>query len=459
MDLNLPERYADFIKTHSLWHAGDHLLIAVSGGLDSITLADLCHKAGQGFSIAHCNFSLRGTESERDEAFVAALAAKMKVNFYCKKFNTEAFAGENKLSIQVAARTLRYKWFNDILKGTVPPEKKNSEFVIKPTLLITAHNLDDNLETVLMNFCKGTGIRGLKGIEPKNEKICRPLLFASRKEIENYANNEQLEWVEDSSNSEIKYTRNYFRHEVIPAIEKAFPQFREQLRENISKFRDAGMLYKEATGSHIKKMCEQKGQEIHIPILKLQKAIAADTIIYEIIKEYGFESRQTGEVKKLFSAANGSYIASPSHRIIRNRNWVVIAPLNQPGNSFLLIEKPGEKVRIDDLQFSIDEASEKQVNFDSESTVFISGDDLRYPLVVRKWKAGDYFYPLGLRKKKKLARFFIDQKLSAIDKEKVWIVESDQKIVWVAGYRIDDRFKLLPSTKKMLRLTLTKPSL
>jgi tRNA(Ile)-lysidine synthase len=454
--LNVAQRYLDYIKQNALWQPPDHLLLAVSGGIDSVVLAHLTKEAGFPFSIVHCNFHLRGAESERDEKFVRELAEKMEVDFYLENFATQHFARENKLSIQEAARDLRYHWFKEILTGNVNPVMGFRQS--KPGYIVTAHNMDDNVETVLMNFCKGTGMRGLKGMSPKKDKLIRPLLFASREDIVGYAKEKKIDWVEDSSNAEEKYTRNYFRHTVIPAIEKIYPQLKQQVRDNIARLNDASLLYDSAIEVHKKKLLEVKDDEVLISILKLKRLPAFQTVIYEVIKDFGFTNNQVGEVVRLFDADNASYIQSPSHRIIKNRKWLIISLLQAKKSSYFLIEKPGDKVVLDSSQLIVKEVEKQQVSFGSEEQVYLTADKIHFPLVIRKWKQGDYFYPLGMPKKKKLARFFIDSKLSVTEKENIWVVESDKKIIWIAGHRIDDRFKILPSTKKILSFTLSSLS-
>jgi tRNA(Ile)-lysidine synthase len=455
--LNLPERYLDFIKSNKLFNQHVHLLIAVSGGIDSVSLCHLCTDNGFRFSIAHCNFQLRGDESTRDENFVRELARQLNVPFYLERFNTKEYAKENKLSIQEAARELRYNWFDKIVKGDVTAIESGAGD--KPLWIATAHNLDDNIETVLMNFCKGTGIKGLKGMDVKRGKLIRPMLFASRNQISSYVSAKHIEWVEDSSNAEEKYTRNYFRRQVIPVIENVYPNFRQQVAENISRFKEAGEMYDQSKEWHRQNLVQIKGEEMHIPILKLLKSVPLNTVVYEIIKEFGFSHGQVEEVIKLSAAKNGSYTSSSTHRIIRNRKWLIVAPLkpvSEPG--LFVVEKAGDSIHTKDLKLSVKEADQASVKFDSECTVFIDADELQFPLVFRRWKEGDYFYPLGMKKKKKLSRFFIDQKLSAIEKENVWVIESAKKIVWLAGYRVDDRFKIKPSTKKIISFSISSLS-
>ena len=423
-----------------------------------MVLAYLAKEAGQQFSIAHCNFGLRGEESERDESFVRELAGTLAVPLYIRHFDTKHYAESQKVSIQVAARELRYAWFSEIMDGRAGSDLQEGkpETDAPFQYLLTAHHQDDNIETVFMNFCKGTGIAGLKGMLPRQERIVRPLLFASREAITAYGVEQQLSWVEDSSNDETKYTRNYFRKVILPAVEKFYPQVRENISANIERFREAAELYGQAVEVAKKKMVEVQGAEVRVPVLKLAKSRPRRTLIYEIIKEYGFTAHQAEEVEKLLTSETGRYISSPTHRVLRNRAWLVISPLAVIKDHIIVVNKEESEVLFDDLRLHLEWLEGERVKFSTDTrTAVMDAKEIQFPLIIRKWKEGDYFYPLGLRKKKKLARFFIDQKLSRNEKEKVWVVESHKKIVWVIGYRIDDRVKITPSTQKALQLSIS----
>jgi tRNA(Ile)-lysidine synthase len=456
--MNLLKEFQQNIKQQNLFQPKDKLLLAVSGGVDSVVLCELCKQAGYNFTIAHCNFQLRGNESERDESFVRELAKKYEVEVMVKKFDTQKYATENKLSIQVAARELRYNWFTELLtkmKSDFNLEVQNSPFRGLGGVLLTAHHASDNIETLLMNFFKGTGVNGLHGILPKQGNIIRPLLFAKKEDISGFAKANNLNFVEDSSNASDKYTRNYFRNQLIPDLQKVFPQVEDNLLHNIERFKEIELLYQQSVHLTKKKLLEQKGNEIHIPVLKLQKTEALPTILYEIIKDYGFTSHQTGEVVALLKSETGKYIASPTHRIIKNRNWLIIAPNKTTEAETIFIENEGS------LQFADGKLELKKIlNIQSSilntpSIAQLNASEIKFPLLLRKCKPGDYFYPLGMQKKKKLSRFFIDQKLSLTQKEKLWVIEMDKKIIWVVGLRIDDRFKITGSTKNILQITLT----
>lgn len=444
----LLQQFQQHITLNQLFSPNDTLLLAVSGGIDSVVLCELCKQAGYKFIIAHCNFKLRGAESERDAAFVKQLAQTYNVPLQIKEFDTQAYADERKLSIQEAARELRYNWFAELL--AVPTSHSPLA-----TCLLTAHHLDDNIETMLMHFFRGTGIHGLRGMLPKQAHIVRPLLFARRQEIKQFATENNLTWVEDSSNASDKYSRNYFRHQLVPLIQKIYPEAENNLANNLRRFADMEELYEQAVVQHKKKLLEQKGGEVHISVLKLKKAQPLNAIVYEIIKTYGFSSAQVDEVIKLLDSESGRYIQSATHRIIKNRRWLIVAPAQSEQAQNLVIDEDENKIVFENGELVFEQLNGKNVQVINDVTIaLIDKGELQFPLLLRKWKKGDYFYPLGLKKKKKLARFFIDQKLSMTDKEKVWVLESNKKILWVVGLRIDDRFKLTEATKQVLKIKL-----
>lgn len=456
--MTLLEKFKEYIKQKNLFQPKDRLLLAVSGGVDSIVLCELCKQAGCDFTIAHCNFQLRGAESERDENFVKGLGENYGVKVLVKKFDTESYATENKLSIQVAARELRYAWFDELLNEGKRELKRDGANDQRSTVirLLTAHHANDNIETLLMNFFKGTGIQGLHGILPKQGHIIRPLLFAKKDAIHEFAKTNDLNFVEDSSNAADKYTRNYFRNQLIPGLQKVFPQVEDNLLQNIDRFREVEMLYRESADLAKKKILEKKGKEIHIPVLKLLKTAALYTIVYEIIKDHGFTAQQTGEVVGLLKSETGKYISSATHRIIKNRNWLIIAPNETIEAENIFIEKDDLQVIFQQGEISFELLSAQNLKLKTQNYIAqVDVKEIIFPLLLRKWKQGDYFYPLGMQKKKKLGRFFIDQKLSLTQKEKTWVIEMDKKIIWVIGLRIDDRFKITANTKNILQLTLS----
>ena len=457
--MNLLQKFKQYILKENLFSTKDRVLVAVSGGVDSVVLGHLCKAANVNFSMAHCNFQLRNEESHGDENFVKDFAKQLNVPLHTKRFDTERFATENKLSIQVAARELRYHWFNELL------QTNNGDQVLANSksppggwggfgFVLTAHHANDNIETILMNFFKGTGINGLKGILPKHKNVIRPLLFATKEEILQYANEHKIIFREDSSNSSDKYTRNFFRNQLIPEIEKVFPQVNENLAHNADRFRDINIIYKSAIEKIKKSLIVIKGNEWHLPVLKLQKTPALHTVLYEILKDVNFTAAQVEEVIKLLNSESGKYVQSQTHRILHDRKWLIISPLQSADNAFYLIEENDTEVSFGDKKIIIKKHKDVEKIDPSPNIAQLALADITFPLLLRKWKQGDYFYPLGMQKKKKLSRFFIDQKLSLIDKENAWVIESNKKIIWVVGHRIDDRFKLKNETTSVIKLTV-----
>lgn len=458
--MQLLQKFTDFIKKENLFQPKDKLLLAVSGGVDSVVLCELCKQAGYDFVIAHCNFKLRGEESDADEQFVRELARKYNAEIFVQQFDTDKYAEEKKIGIQEAARNLRYEWFNEIVNSQwsmVNGENSfsyNSQFTINH--ILTAHHANDNIETLLINFFKGTGIKGLRAILPKQGRIIRPLLFAKKEEVIEFGAENNLKYVEDSSNASDKYTRNYFRNQLIPSIQKVFPNAEDNLLKNIERAKDVESLYEQSVNFYKKKLLEQRGEEIHIPVLKLLKCKPLATIVYEIVKDFGFTSSQTEEVIKLLDSDTGKYIGSSTHRILKNRNWLIISPNDINIAEHILIEEGNKEIQVENGKLKLERLTTDNWLLSTDISIAnFDADEIIFPLLLRKWKQGDYFYPLGMNKKKKLSRFFIDQKLSLSEKEKLWIMEMNKKIIWVVGKRIDDRFKVTPKTKNILKISLS----
>jgi tRNA(Ile)-lysidine synthase len=444
--MDLVQGFQQIIRSKHLFSAKDSLLIAVSGGVDSVVLCELCKQSGFSFTIAHCNFKLRGEESERDEQFVKELGKKYQVKVFVKQFDTSSYAANKKLSIQVAARDLRYAWFEELIT-----KEKVADY------LLTAHHADDNAETVLMNFTRGTGLNGLTGIPEKSSYIRRPLLSFTRHAIEEFAGHNKLSFVEDSSNQSVKYTRNLFRREIIPLIEKVYPQVKENLNSTIQRFGEIEKLYRFATGELIKKLCKTKGNEAHIPVRQLL-SYQNRALIFEIISPYEFNEKQVDEVLKLAESESGRFIESPNNtfRIIKHRHWFIISPVHSEESTTIVIEEKDKAVlfSLGNLELSTQRMQSPVGLASSSKVASLDAKGLQFPLLLRKWKQGDYFYPLGMKKKKKLSRFFIDQKLSKPEKEKAWVLEMDKKIIWVVGMRIDERYKVTEKTEKVLKVIL-----
>jgi tRNA(Ile)-lysidine synthase len=436
----LATQFIKHVQQNRLFSGADRLIVAVSGGIDSVALCQLCFMNGFTFEIAHVNFGLRGLESDDDETFVRKLAVSLGARFHVLHTDTRNYASENRISIQVAARQLRYQWFDELLQH-------------EPGYLLTAHHADDNIETVMMHFFRGTGIHGLAGIPEKSGRYIRPLLPFGRDEIIHFAQQQGLAWREDSSNESDKYTRNFFRLNVIPLISKVFPEVEKNIAENINRLKEAAMLYDDAVKLHVSKVVEQKGTEFYIPVLKIKKLAPVRTLLYEITKRYGFSTGQLNDIVHLLDAEHGKMVQSETHRIIRNRGWLIIAQRNTTDCTHVIIQEEEQTASFEGGLVRIAHRSVKDVKIKSgNAEALLDARLVAFPLILRKWKAGDYFYPLGMKKKKKISRFLIDQKLSKIEKEAVWVLESAKRICWIVGLRIDDRYKITGATHEVIQV-------
>mgnify|MGYP000331966866 FL=1 len=421
---------------------GKKILIACSGGLDSVVLSRLFKELNYNISLAHCNFSLRGKESDEDEKFVISLAGMLSIPVFNKKFNTKAYKIKHKLSTQVAARKLRYQWFDEVCAG------HSFDY------LATAHHLDDDLETFLINLSRGTGLKGLTGIPVMNDKIIRPFLNFPRADILYYAKEKNSTWREDSSNQTTDYLRNKLRIEVIPRLKEVdlnllngFQQTQKNLNESASLVNDYMAL--------IKNLIVNKTDEgFEIDIFKLLELPNTNALLYELLAPFGFTA--WNDISNLLVAQSGKQIFSETHRIIKNRTSLLLVENNLVQDQETYLIKESDK-RIDvPINLKIEQV-EKTSDY-IPGIVYLDAQKLKFPLQLRKWQEGDLFYPFGMTGKKKLSKFFKDEKLSLLAKEKTWVLTSSDDIVWIVGIRADHRFKVESQTKSILKITLYKNS-
>ncbi len=432
-----------FIDQENICQNNNRILLAVSGGIDSVCMFHLFRKAGYSIAIAHCNFGLRDEESDQDEVFVQNLAEEFDIPLFKVKFNTAEIAKKEGISIQMAARDLRYDWFEEIRV------KYDYNYIA------IAHNKDDVIETFLINLTRGCGLKGLSGIKPINGKIIRPLLFAFRNEIIQYMTENSLEFREDSSNISVKYSRNLLRHEIIPLFEKLNSGFKETMTENILRLKESETVYIENIESKKEEIFKQNNQQIILDIEQLKLLNPITTYMHEFLLPFGFSQTQISDIINSFDGISGKKFISLTHRLIKDRTKLIIEEISLINKrSFVInnideiIEHPlnlklAELNRTDNFEFS---RNINKGSFDS--------DLIEFPLTIRKWKKGDYFMPLGMHNLKKLSDFFIDNKFSISEKENIWILESGNKIIWIIGYRIDERFKVSDKTKKILQIDL-----
>lgn len=441
----MDQAFKIYVSTHRLFLKNEKILIAVSGGVDSMVLMQLMHQVNKNIAVAHCNFGLRGNESNVDEQFVKQMATDLNIPFHSTYFKTESFASEQKISIQMAARQLRYEWF----------EKLRTEFGYH--LIATAHHATDQVETILLNLTKGTGLAGMKGILPRHGKIIRPLLFASKEEIVGYASENKIKFREDSSNASDKYQRNKIRHHVFPVLKEINPRIEQTIAESINHFVETDYLFQEALISWRKKIVHLDKEKTTITLHLIQKHPAGHTILFHLISEFGFNSDQVKNILTPKEIGNGKEFLSATHRMVTHRQTLFIEPITEHHSEILLIHENLNSIQLlnSKITASIFNANDFSISKDPNNCC-VDFSKIEFPVVARKWRAGDYFYPFGMKsKKKKLSNFFIDKKLSVPEKEKVWVLESNKKIFWVVGHRIDDRFRITSSTKKVLCLQQT----
>jgi len=413
-----------------------NLLAAVSGGVDSMVLCDLLLKTNKKFSIAHCNFQLRGNESENDEKFVWDYCIQNQIEFYSTKFNVKEFKQSGNYSTQMAARELRYSWFTRLMK------EHGFDY------LVTAHHLNDSLETFMINLSRGTGIEGLKGIPLLKNNIFRPLYNSSKNEILHYAKENKIEWQEDVSNSGNDYKRNKIRHYITPVLEEIHPEFLQNFVKTIEILEQDGILIQQLIESKRKELFEKNDSVIHISIEKLKQLNPLHSYLHYLFFEYGF--RHPLEIEKLIYSNENGEINSESHRLIKNRNELLLSGINpmEPSPEFIIregiiLEKP--------LSLKISKSDAR--DFSAHET--LDYEKIKFPLRLRKIKTGDIFFPFGMKGSKKLSKFFKDEKFSKLDKENSWLVVDDEdRILYVTGKRIDDRFKITEHTHKFLNIYL-----
>jgi tRNA(Ile)-lysidine synthase len=445
------QAFKEYISTTGLFSQSDRILLAVSGGVDSLVMVRLFKDAGFNFGIAHSNFGLRGDESDGDEAFVRNIAKEFGVPFYIKHFETAHFASDHKISIQMAARDLRYAWFDEILN------KNNFNFVA------TAHHLDDQAETFLINLIRGTGISGMHGILPKQGKIIRPLMFTTRERILAYANEISLAWREDRSNKSRKYLRNKLRLDVLSELNKINPQFSIKLNESIAHLRDVEAIYHNHIAGVTADLVQNTPDGVMISIDWVYEYEPHDTYLFELLKPYGFSFPVVKEIVRSLDTFSGKVFYSPTHRLLRDRENFIIQPLSEISvNPFLgeTFSIAKDTINIEQpvclCMYQTDQISDLPMG--KATIACLDQDKLVFPLKLRKWEKGDWFMPLGLKGKKKLSDFFIDQKLSLADKEKTWLLLSGDDIVWVIGKRIDNRFRITSKTKRAYVVTCVDES-
>lgn len=414
---------------------GSRILVACSGGLDSVVLTHLLSKMNLKIALAHCNFSLRGKESDDDEDFVINLAENLEVTVYTETFDTKKYAKEHKISTQMAARDLRYAWFEELLT------------LHKFQYIVTAHHLDDDLETFFINLSRGTGLSGLSGIPKKNNKVVRPLLNFSREDIFQYAQKNSLNWREDSSNKKADYLRNKLRLAVLPQFKTVNPAVLKNFKTTQSNIRASQLLIDDYIAIVYNRVVTETENAYKIDIQKLRDFPHTKQLLYELLKGFGFT--EWDDVSNLLDAQTGKQVYSQTHRLLKNRNELLLTKMELDNlNREFPVSKKGIETPIS-LKFE----ETKYIGETEKNLIYVDSARLNFPLKLRRWQDGDSFHPFGMKGKKKLSKFFKDEKLSQLEKEKTWVLVSDDSIVWIVGHRMDDNFKVTKNTLHILKIT------
>lgn len=441
------QEFQHYIKDKQLFNPKtDKILLAISGGVDSMVMLDLFIRSNYNFAIAHCNFHLRGEESIRDEYFVRKFAQDNNIEIFVQEFDTYSYMEKEKKSLEMSARDLRYDWFNKIIK------ENNFSY------LATAHHSDDSAETFIINLLRGTGIAGLHGILPKSNNIIRPLLFASRRNIKDYALKHDIAFVEDSTNKDNKFTRNKIRNEVVPVLRDISPNFDTIIKKNIDRLRETELVFRKVVEEVKERILKREKDYIKISIADVLTLQPLHIFMYEILSEFGFNDANINAICETLNdkTSSGKVFFSEQYRLLRDRQYLFITKreIQENTNSYFIenyqtnIERP-LKLQIETL---------RDLNFvripKEKNVAMFDFDLLKFPLQLRHWAKGDTFFPFGLHGKQKLSDFFTNQKYSLLDKEKQWLLCSGEDIIWVVGERIDDRFKITGKTKTIYKIEI-----
>ncbi len=438
----MQEQFIQNIDAKKLIRAGQKILLAVSGGIDSMVLMHLFENSGYDYGVVHCNFQLRGEESDGDEKFVREQVQMHGIPSFFKTFDTTEYARLNGISIEMAARELRYNYFHKI------------RLKYDYDLIATAHHQDDLIETFFLNLSRKTGIKGLTGIKDKSGHLIRPMLFAGRQEIEAYAAKHYIEYREDSSNNEVVFQRNYLRHKILPLFSELNPAFKKNLLASIDNLRDAENVYISVLKKDKETVVGENDGVIQIDIEKLRTTQFPQLLLLEVLSPLNFNSSVVDEVFHSLEAESGKQFFSKTHRLVKDRDQLFISELKESEEKIYYIEEDDAEL-FEPFDILVQKAD--SVNFDiikRSNVACIDYDMIQFPLLIRKWKQGDYFQPLGMTGIKKVSDFLIDRKVPLHEKENVWLLCSGKKIVWIMGLRLDERFKVTSDTKKVLVLKI-----
>lgn len=437
--------FLTFINQHKLNLQAQSCLLTVSGGVDSVVMMHLFHKMEFPAAVAHCNFGLRGDESEGDEAFVKALAASYGMTFFSKSFDVKTFAKKEAVSTQMAARTLRYDWFENL--------RAENHY----DWIATAHHANDSIETTLLNLARGTGLSGMHGIAGINGRLLRPLLFASKEEILSYANEHSLLWREDRSNDTDDYKRNLLRHKVVPILQQLNPSLEITFNQSAARLKSADNILKETLDAWSESIITVEKNQIRIPIAALLHEQEPVYRLWYILQHYGFAYNQINKILESVAGIPGKIFQSPTHTLLVDRTHFIVQLNANDHFDDIIIPVGQQEVHIGPQFITFEQRKHgltKEIMLD-RNAVCIDFKKLVFPLIIRKWKSGDTFQPLGMKgKRKKLSDFFIDLKLDRLAKENTLIlVNGNQEIIWCIGLRLDERYRVEDDTKEVMQVT------
>ena len=439
----MQQKIQTYIEKLQLLTSKVPIIVGISGGTDSVVLLHILISLGYDCIAAHCNFNLRMEESIRDEEFVRKLAHSYSIPCYVIDFDTTKYAENHKISIEMAARDLRYAWFEDLIK------KYHAQAIA------VAHHADDSIETLLMNLVRGTGLRGLTGIQPRNKNVVRPLLCCTREELENYLIEQGLEHVEDSTNQENNYLRNKFRNELLPLLTEINPTARENLYKTLANLEGNFAIYQQAIDGIRSNIVDNYGNEIRLKIEQINQQIHVPTVMHELLSPYNFGTAQIEQITDALNAESGKVFYSETHRLVKDRKYLIISAKDDTKKNIYSISQTEIEI-TSPIQLTIRKMSIEDGFKPSKllNCVHIDASLIQFPLELRRWNEGDAFYPLGMTQKKKLSDYFIDQKFSIPQKEQCWLLGSGGKIVWIVGHRLDNRFKITENTKDVIEISL-----
>jgi len=413
--------------------------------MDSVVMAHLLKSAGFNFGIAHCNFQLRGDESLSDQEFCNNLAGQLRVPFHTTSFDTLKHVEDQKISTQMAARELRYQWFEQV--------RQQSGY----TVITLAHHQNDAIETILLNLTRGTGIAGLHGILPKNGTLVRPLLFLNRNEIQNIVDENHLTYVEDSSNSSVKYARNKIRLEVVPKLKELNPALEHTFENNLAHFRDLELFLEQQVAGLKKELFIPIGNELHISLDGIKKLEPKRLLLFKLLQEYGFNESTIDDLISALDKHSGKVFELPGYRLLLDRGKLILTKQNQQPDTETMIGINDHEVNYGNYKLTVLHDDSPLIIKDNPMAVSIDTGLLVYPLTLRSWQQGDHFYPLGMKATKKLSDFFIDQKVPLHEKKEIpLLVNGNDDIIWIGGYRLDERYKVSRKTKKVTIFELIK---